>query len=316
LTSNSFIVQEIFWEDQFKSHHLKTLASLNHVLYQPLDVNSYLNSPASFSSDVMVFSIPKTHHHHAFVPVLLDLLGKDHPTLLLCENHDEELENLAFTCQVEDYFVEKHISEHHLLHSLKKAILRRHNRLQNLKDWIDLAQNDSLTRLPNRAVLYAHLKNLFSGLHYQHQQVGLVFVDIDNFKDINDQYGHMVGDKILVQVSSRLKSCLRGGDFIARFGGDEFVVVVNNVHQTRDLKLIARRLKRQFYKEFEGEENQLIKVSVCMGISLSSATTTPEGLIREADQAMYKAKGLGAGNIICNASCEDSKLLMVSDKEI
>lgn len=156
-----------------------------------------------------------------------------------------------------------------------------------------LAHHDPLTGLPNRLVATDRLAHAVERARRDQQQVAVVFLDLDRFKNINDTLGHPVGDRLLQAVGSRLKESLRDEDTLARLGGDEFIVVVEDVRRADDLATLSRKLLDSFKRPFYVEDREL-HVGASIGISLfpddgaDSAT-----LIKNADAAMYQAKERG-----------------------
>lgn len=149
--------------------------------------------------------------------------------------------------------------------------------------------HDQLTGLPNRT----HLDEaLVCALSDTSGAAVLVF-DIDQFKLINDSYGHAVGDELLTQVSARLQHALRPGDLAGRFGGDEFVVVCRDVHDVTEAEIIANRLQRALAAPFELSGAGSVHVSASVGIAAGVAGTVPAELFHDADAAMYEAKRAG-----------------------
>jgi diguanylate cyclase (GGDEF)-like protein len=156
------------------------------------------------------------------------------------------------------------------------------------------AFHDPLTGLPNRAlfmdrlVLAAERLRRRGGLQY-----AVLFIDVDRFKQINDRFGHDVGDGVLVDVSRRLEHCLRPGDTIARIGGDEFTVLMENVREPKDTLKVADRIIEELSRPFE-LDGVLLDASASVGIALSSGQeSTPNEVIKAADAALYRAKSEG-----------------------
>ncbi|WP_052452393.1 sensor domain-containing protein [Noviherbaspirillum autotrophicum] len=159
-----------------------------------------------------------------------------------------------------------------------------------------IAHHDALTGLPNRLLLRSSLSQAI--LHAQRQQglVALLFIDLDNFKRINDSLGHHIGDVLLQKVARRLQSCLRRDDLLARIGGDEFVIILSPVAQPNEAALVADKVLKAFAPPIEVEGHEL-HAGGSIGISIYPADgEDADTLMRAADTAMYHAKESGRGN--------------------
>ena len=156
------------------------------------------------------------------------------------------------------------------------------------------ALHDSLTDLPNRALLADRLIQGLAGSRRRGSQLGVMFVDIDHFKFVNDSLGHSGGDELLRLAGERIAKALRTGDTVARFGGDEFVVVCDDV-SVLESEQIAERILDTLSRPWH-IANQEIHVTASLGIALASdKNATPESLLRDSDSAMYRAKERGRG---------------------
>lgn len=153
-----------------------------------------------------------------------------------------------------------------------------------------LAHHDLLTRLPNRAYCIEYLETSLVRASRKQLQVALLFIDLDNFKDINDIYGHDAGDQLLAAIALRLQQNLRKSDFVARLGGDEFVVLIEDVTDHEQVNDIASNLLHKISKptNIKGAATQ---TSCSIGIAVYPGNgTTVSDLMRYADQAMYQSK--------------------------
>jgi diguanylate cyclase (GGDEF)-like protein/PAS domain S-box-containing protein len=157
------------------------------------------------------------------------------------------------------------------------------------------ALHDSLTGLPNRALLTDRLNQSLSGARRRGSLVGVMFVDVDHFKVVNDSLGHSYGDDLLKQSAARLGAVIRSGDTVARFGGDEFVVVCDDASSV-DVERIAERVLETMAQPFTVGSHEM-KVTVSIGIAISEVDATAESLLADSDAAMYRAKERGRGRI-------------------
>jgi diguanylate cyclase (GGDEF)-like protein len=154
------------------------------------------------------------------------------------------------------------------------------------------AFHDPLTGLPNRALFRDRLEHALARAGRQIEPVGVLVLDIDNFKVINDSLGHPQGDALLLAVAERLRNCLRSGDTAARLGGDEFTVLVEDVGQLSELTEVAERIAEALRRPIQLDGRQVV-ASASIGIALSSPNKPAEALMRDADLAMYRAKTNG-----------------------
>ena len=167
---------------------------------------------------------------------------------------------------------------------------------ENLKRIAFMATHDELTSLPNRTLLDDRLNQAIAHAKRQQIMMAVLFIDIDHFKYINDSLGHQVGDALLKTLASRLHAVLREEDTIARFGGDEFVIVLPDVADINDIKLLANNLLAEIKKPYEIMSHELM-VTGSIGISFyPNDASNADDLIQQADSAMYKAKEMGRNN--------------------
>jgi diguanylate cyclase (GGDEF)-like protein len=156
------------------------------------------------------------------------------------------------------------------------------------------ALHDLLTDLPNRRLFVDRLQQALRRTRRRPEhKAAVLFMDLDNFKVINDSVGHKTGDKLLVAVAERLRSLLRPEDTLARFGGDEFTVLIEDIEDPADAVRVAERIVEGFREQLVLDSRDFF-VSASIGIALSTASTTnPEELLAKADMAMYRAKERG-----------------------
>jgi diguanylate cyclase (GGDEF)-like protein/PAS domain S-box-containing protein len=156
-----------------------------------------------------------------------------------------------------------------------------------------LALHDTLTGLNNRYQFENRLEHALLSRQHNNHMIALLFLDLDNFKDINDNYGHETGDRVLQTVAKQLRSLIRKEDTLARFGGDEFVILSEHLHESNDASSIAQNILNKFMQPITVEE-QIFHLSFSIGIALYPSDGIDKStLLKAADVAMYKAKANG-----------------------
>ncbi|MFK4510161.1 EAL domain-containing protein [Bradyrhizobium daqingense] len=158
-----------------------------------------------------------------------------------------------------------------------------------------LARYDELTALPNRVSFRDEIERLLASAHHAEQLSALLFIDLDQFKQVNDTLGHPCGDQLLCAVANRLREMLRPEDFVARFGGDEFVVFQQNLSSPEDAASLARRIVERLSERYR-IDNHLVEIGASVGIALTAPDgTSADTLLKNADMALYRAKADGRG---------------------
>lgn len=157
-----------------------------------------------------------------------------------------------------------------------------------------IAHYDALTNLPNRILLSDRLEQSLAQSKRRNTIVGIVYLDLDGFKEVNDQFGHDIGDQLLITLAKRLKQALREGDTLSRLGGDEFVAVMNDLNDTSEIYPVLERLLLAASAPVNLDDNNH-RVSASIGVTFypQEETIDADQLIRQSDQAMYQAKQSG-----------------------
>ncbi len=159
-----------------------------------------------------------------------------------------------------------------------------------------LALLDPLTHLPNRRYVETHLEARFAELRRNNWPFGVLYIDIDHFKSVNDRYGHEIGDKVLQLVGRTLAANSRAFDIAGRWGGEEFVTIVANSADVSRLSQVADRL-RAMVAQSTLRENPGLRVTVSIGAALANSDDTIETLLRRADEKLYEAKNCGRNKV-------------------
>ena len=153
-----------------------------------------------------------------------------------------------------------------------------------------LATHDLLTSLPNRFLMFVNLEQCIQRARRDQGLFAVLYIDLDNFKEINDTHGHEVGDRVLKEVATRLNATVRGADAVARMGGDEFVVLLDTIREVQDAMLVAEKIRKALAADMK-LINGSVSVTASIGISIFlEHGTDGTTLLRAADRAMYTAK--------------------------
>lgn len=159
-----------------------------------------------------------------------------------------------------------------------------------------MAHHDALTKLPNRTLFMDRLRQAMARARWHKRLIAVMFLDLDRFKNINDSLGHIVGDQLLVQLTQRLSSGVRAGDTIARFGGDEFAVLLDDIASEKDISQLAKKILDTMIPAFVIQGHEFF-ITASIGVSIfPNDGEDAETLLRNADVAMYRAKDLGRNN--------------------
>jgi diguanylate cyclase (GGDEF)-like protein len=154
----------------------------------------------------------------------------------------------------------------------------------------ELAYHDDLTGLPTRTLLYDRLGLAITQSHRQGSQLALLFLDLDDFKAVNDSFGHGSGDRLLVELAARVRGSVRAGDTVARFGGDEFIVLLDSVTGAEDAARVAAKVLDAVQAPFR-LDGQEVTAAASVGVSVYPRDgTSADALVRSADAAMYRHK--------------------------
>lgn len=202
---------------------------------------------------------------------------------------------------INDYFVYP-IEESELLARIRTQLRRKQyqdNLRNDLKQSVNLAAKDGLTGLFNRRYFDIHLKQMIEKANKESIKLYLLMCDIDNFKHVNDTYGHQAGDKVLTIVSRILKNTLRVTDLMARFGGEEFTILLTDIDISKAIETAERVRVKIEYMDFPIEDQiEPLKKTISIGVTEYKKEESIESFIERADKAMYEAKTTGKNKVV------------------
>lgn len=248
-----------------------------------IDANVAPNNPVKLVSDIRNSNITG----YQFICVLKDDVGMELQTKLLFSGADIVLP-LQYNTDIFQAHI--HVASRMMQHQLKQRLLR-----QSL--WNE-ANHDPLTEISNRRSILRTLEREATLSGQRLNPLGLLMMDLDFFKQINDRFGHDCGDAVLKETASRLKKCIRNSDSVGRFGGEEFLAVIPNC-SGEELVRLAERIRLSIKKPMAYKQ-LLIPMSISIGVSVhfQPETEVMESL-RRADQALYVAKEMGRNRVVC-----------------
>jgi two-component system, cell cycle response regulator len=224
------------------------------------------------------FGLPTVREVHATSPTI--------PVVVLSGVSDQSLALQAVRQGAQDYLVKGQGHPELLARAVRYAIERKRSE----ERLTYLAQYDHLTGLVNRTLFRDRLVQAMARGKRMQQLIGLMLLDLDRFKAVNDTFGHDMGDELLKAVSERLKTCVREVDTVARMGGDEFTIILEGVSSEQNILAVAKRITESIATPFE-LKRQHISVGVSIGITIFPHDDHPvDELLKHADTAMYRAK--------------------------
>src|SRR5437588_7560745 len=213
----------------------------------------------------------------------------DVPVVLLSDGADDDLALSSIKAGAQDCLPKAGLEPE----LLRRAVLSAIERKRIEVELAHRALHDPLTGLPNRALFVDRLGVALDRSRRTNGTVAVMFLDVDNFKRVNDRFGHAAGDRLLAGLAGRLQKLLRPMDTVARFGGDEFTLLFEDLATEREVVLIADRVSRAASSPIR-VGGRTTTTSVSIGIAMvDNPSVGPDTVIREADAAMYRAKELG-----------------------
>ncbi|MET1255009.1 putative bifunctional diguanylate cyclase/phosphodiesterase [Aliikangiella maris] len=249
----------------------------------------FLKSLTRTDFDILILATPidwQTAHQQLHQVLKLEL---SQPVVLLTTNYDVEFEQQAIAQGADDCISISEITPVFLNHAIRHAIQRKATEAK----MAHIATHDRLTGMANRYLLYQYLEHAINLAKRSASQFAVLFIDLDKFKFINDSLGHEIGDMLLKLVSQKLKACVRETDIVARFGNDEFAILLENGGTCRNVALVAEKIQDALQPAIKIREHELF-ITTSIGIaSFPECGIEPESLMKSAEMALHKAKETG-----------------------
>lgn len=187
---------------------------------------------------------------------------------------------------------------------VKSLIRREEDVLHGRNEVLEVAAyHDGLTGLPNRTLLFDRMAQAIAFSDRQHKTMAVCYMDLDKFGDVNTNYGHAVGDRVLKTVAQRLEYCVRANDTVARLGGDEFVVLLTDIGEPIEFQSVLERILLEFQRPIDLNDGAAVIVGISIGVTTYPAdTSSASELVEHADWAMYQAKKASTNKIFIRSS--------------
>lgn len=285
-TEDAYLISKAIKSDEAEKHSIGVFKS----------IESLENGLKNLKPELVIIDLNVTDSRGLDTMVKVKNIAKDIPIVVLTGMDDPKTGNQLVQLGAQDY-----IPKSEMTASLLQRVIRfSKERFKLIKALEESALRDVLTRLYNREALDAKFDELINKAQRYHECFGVMFLDLDNFKILNDTYGHRAGDTLLTLLGGRLEIFSRSSDFIARYGGDEFVTLLPNVKDIDECLSAARSQLKVVCDDFfvESADGGALKVEVSGSIGVAMYGRdgdTKEALIRAADNAMYVAKSKQLG---------------------
>lgn len=285
--------------------------SIRDAMHEFIDLSGYKASVASSAEEAL-----DALSTHAVEVVITDILlpGMDGLALTDQIKRHHDIDVIVMTGYSTEYSYEEAISKgasdfvfkpvrfEELLLRLKRVLNERRlnrERVQMLEKLKTLSITDGLTQLYNSRHFYSQLKGEIERVNRYGHKLSLLLLDIDNFKEFNDTYGHLEGDKVLVRIGRIIKACLRKMDTAFRYGGEEFTIILPGTH-AEEARTVAERLRAAVAAEdFIAGRDTDMKITISLGVTQYCQEEEISRFVQRADQAMYQSKQSGRNKVSC-----------------
>ncbi|MDQ7051339.1 MAG: EAL domain-containing protein [Enterobacterales bacterium] len=287
-----------------RAHIKRTLRRFDtqYQIVEAENVNSALSllNTMEFDAILLDYNMPQRNGIELLLELRKENNDKASAIIMMSTSEEEELAMECLKAGAQDFIAKSDITGFRLKRAIMgaKARFEMEVKLQNSYEKVkQLAEHDSLTQLANRYLFDESIKRAIANNHRKTYKIALLLFDLDHFKDVNDNYGHDIGDLLLKKVVRRVRSCMRGPELFARLGGDEFAITLNHLKKSEEADKVALRILKVLEKPFYINQTEIM-MGASIGISIypDNAKNATE-MFKYADIAMYRAKTLGRNQL-------------------
>jgi len=292
-------------DDVVDRAHIKRTLRRFDTQYQIIEAENVTSALAllntmEFDAILLDYNMPQRNGIELLLELRKENIDKASAIIMMSTSEEEELAMECLRAGAQDFIAKSDITGFRLKRAIMgaKARFEMEVKLQNSYEKVkQLAEHDSLTQLANRYLFDESIKRAIANNSRKTHKIALLLFDLDHFKDVNDNYGHDIGDLLLKKVVKRVRGCMRGAELFARLGGDEFAITLNHLHKSEEADKVALRILKVLEKPFYINHTEIM-MGASIGISIypDNANNATE-MFKYADIAMYRAKTLGRNQL-------------------
>lgn len=287
----------IVWkDDKFYKHLLSILEYKKHSVIDSSSEKKAITLLQKHNIDVIFYEHDE-HDYFEFINIVRYIIPQSIPIIIYSNIDSARIAMKAILSGANDYFVKATLHPKELEEKIKNLICESEKIIKlnkDLKKYKKQALLDSLTKLTNRRGVEDFLRKNLAFAKRHECPLACFYMDLDDFKEINDRYGHEYGDLVLKKVGSRINTILREENMIARYGGDEFLIIILGLNNMTNAAIIANKILKTLQLPIESKKGDLY-INASIGISFSHSEMTSDTLISEAEEAMRNSKMEGKG---------------------
>jgi len=275
------------------SRALKEIRNIDFHLFTVNSFSKITDWCENNTANVILLDLTLPDSHHDETVSRFMQLNIDTPVIILTGLDDEDIDSASICQGVQDYLLKDEISPR----TLKRAVRHAQERFKLQQEMKELIDKDALTNVFSRRYFFDHAQAAFERFQRYATPVSIIMIDLDNFKKINDEHGHLAGDAVLFSVAQGMNNLIRSPDILARYGGEEFVVLLPNTN-IDGASSIARRINQNIESLHQSSKDNPSATISCGVAEACPNQKNLESLLNDADEQLYKAKQAGKNTVM------------------